>query len=123
MRTIYNLKNEFQKVKKRSQVINNSLIGLKSLLNEITEQVMKTNDENSNMEKMKQIIKLMKYIIKFHKKQKKKKNSKKNYEKLESVYTSGNNINSKDNKGELSESDLCCLEELTKYIIDLEKQI
>jgi hypothetical protein len=45
---MYNLKNEFQKVANEAQVITMSLDGFKSAVKEITEQVTKTNDDNSS---------------------------------------------------------------------------
>jgi polyhydroxyalkanoate synthesis regulator phasin len=59
-----------------------------------------------------------------------KKNSKKNYDKLknyirkmESDYSNQKNVGQNEIKGELSDSDLRCLAELTKRITDLEKQM
>ena len=127
---MYNLKNEFQTVKNEAQVINSSLQGFKSSVKEISEQVTATNDENSNMvnKTSNQINETYKKLI--QKIEEEKKNSKKNYEKikiylkkLESNTTFQNNLNTGEIKGELSDSDLRCLAELTKRISDLEKQM
>ena len=127
---MYNLKNEFQTVKNEAQVINSSLQGFKTSVKEISEQVTITNDENSNMvnETSNKINETYKKLV--QKIEEEKKNSKKNYEKikiylkkLESNTTFQNNLNTKEIKGELSDSDLRCLAELTKRITDLEKQM
>ena len=127
---MYNLKNEFQNVKNEAQVISTSLSGFKSSVKEISEQVTKTNDQNSNMvneanNKINEVYK--KLLQKF---EEEKKNSKKNYEKLKNYIkkiegnTNGlGNAGTNELKGELSESDLRCLAELTKRITDLEKQM
>ena len=127
---MYNLKNEFQNVKNEAQVISTSLSGFKSSVKEISEQVTKTNDQNSNMvneanNKINEVYK--KLLQKF---EEERKNSKKNYEKLKNYIkkiegnTNGlGNAGSNELKGELSDSDLRCLAELTKRITDLEKQM
>ena len=127
---MYNLKNEFQNVKNEAQVISTSLSGFKSSVKEISEQVTKTNDQNSNMvneanNKINEVYK--KLLQKF---EEERKNSKKNYEKLKNYIkkiegnTNGlGNAGTNELKGELSDSDLRCLAELTKRITDLEKQM
>ena len=127
---MYNLKNEFQNVKNETQVISTSLSGFKSSVKEISEQVTKTNDQNSNMvneanNKINEVYK--KLLQKF---EEERKNSKKNYEKLKNYIkkiegnTNGlGNAGTNELKGELSDSDLRCLAELTKRITDLEKQM
>ena len=127
---MYNLKNEFQNVKNEAQVINTSLTGFKSAVKEISEQVTKTNDQNSNMvnETNHKINEVYKKVL--QKLEEEKKNSKKNYDKLknyikkmENNSKEQRNLGVNDLKGELSESDLRCLAELTKRMSDLEKQM
>ena len=127
---MYNLKNEFQNVKNEAEVINTSLTGFKSAVKEISEQVTKTNDQNSNMvnETNGKINEVYKKVL--QKLEEEKKNSKKNYDKLknyirkmESDINNNKNIGQNEIKGELSDSDLRCLAELTKRITDLEKQM
>ena len=126
---MYNLKNEFQKVANEAQVITMSLDGFKSAVKEITEQVTKTNDDNSSRvnETNNKINEIYKKVL--QKIEEEKKNSKKNYDKiknyikkLEGSSQFQNNMN-KDQIKELSEGDLRCLAELTKRITDLEKQM
>ena len=127
---MYNLKNEFQNVKNEAEVISTSLTGFKTAVKEISEQVTKTNDENSNMvnETNSKINEVYKKVL--QKLEEEKKNSKKNYDKLknyirkmESDYSNQKNVGQNEIKGELSDSDLRCLAELTKRITDLEKQM
>ena len=110
-------------------MINNSLIGFKNSVKEISEQVTRINDENSNMvnETNNKINEIYKKVL--QKIEEEKKNSKKNYDKiknyikkLEGSSQFQNNMN-KDQIKELSEGDLRCLAELTKRITDLEKQM
>ena len=125
---MYNLKNEFEKVKNEAKVINTSLTAFKSAVNEISDQVTKTNDQNSNMvnetnSKINEVYK--KLLQKF---EEEKKNQKKNYDKLKNyiknIENNALNQNGQNNlRGELSDSDLRCLAELTKRITDLEKQM
>ena len=127
---MHNLKNEFQNVKNETQIINESLIGFKTAVNEISEQVTKTNEQNSNMvnETNNKINeKYKKLALKI---EEEKQNSKKNYEKLknylkklENIIKEEKNINGKELKGEMSDYDLRFIEELTKRITDLEKQM
>ena len=126
---MYNMKNEFQNVKNQADVINNSLNGFKNTVKEISEQVTRTNDENSNMvnETRNQINEIYKKVL--QKIDEDKKNTKKNFEKVKNqikkLYEKNNEETNKQNegKGELSDSDLRCLAELTKRIADLERQI
>ena len=127
---MHNLKNEFQNVKNEAQVINTSLIGFKSAVDEISEQVTKTNDQNSNMVNETNNKINEKYKILAQKIEEEKQNSKKNYEKLknyikkiENISKENRNLFGKEIKGEMSDSDLRCIAELTKRVTDLEKQI
>ena len=127
---MHNLKNEFQNVKNEAQVINTSLIGFKSAVDEISEQVTKTNDQNSNMVNETNNKINEKYKILAQKIGEEKQNSKKNYEKLknyikkiENISKENRNLFGKEIKGEMSDSDLRCIAELTKRVTDLEKQI
>ena len=130
---VYDMVNGYKYGLARKDVLDKqlkNLVGFKSSVNEISEQVVKTNNENSNMvnetnNKINEVYKKM-----LQKNEEDKKNSKKNYEKLknsikklEELYSTAS-LNSNNNlKGELSESDLRCLAELTKRISDLEKQM
>ena len=125
---MFNLKNEFQKVKNEAKVINESLKGFKSAVNEISDQVTKTNDQNSNMvnETNSKINDVYKKVL--QKFEDEKKNQKKNYDKLKNYIKNMENKTreqkgTSDIRGELSDSDLRCLAELTKRITDLEKQM
>ena len=126
---MYNMKNEFQNVKNKADVINNSLKGFKTTVKEISEQFARTNDENSNMvnETNNKINEVYKKI--FQKIDDDKKNIKKNLEKIKiqikKLYERSIDEANKQNegKGELSDSDLRCLAELTKRTADLERQI
>ena len=127
---MHNLKNEFQNVKNEAQVINTSLIGFKSAVDEISEQVTKTNDQNSNMVNETNNKINEKYKILAQKIEEEKQNSKKNYEKLknyikklENISKENRNLFGKEIKGDMSDSDLRCIAELTKRVTDLEKQI
>ena len=127
---MHNLKNEFQNVKNEAQVINTSLIGFKSAVDEISEQVTKTNDQNSNMVNEANNKINEKYKILAQKIEEEKQNSKKNYEKLknyikklENISKENRNLFGKEIKGDMSDSDLRCIAELTKRVTDLEKQI
>ena len=127
---MHNLKNEFQNVKNEAQVINASLIGFKSAVDEISEQVTKTNDQNSNMVNETNNKINEKYKILAQKIEEEKQNSKKNYEKLknyikklENISKENRNLFGKEIKGDMSDSDLRCIAELTKRVTDLEKQI
>ena len=127
---MHNLKNEFQNVKNEAQVINTSLIGFKSAVDEISEQVTKTNDQNSNMVNETNNKINEKYKILAQKIGEEKQNSKKNYEKLknyikklENISKENRNLFGKEIKGDMSDSDLRCIAELTKRVTDLEKQI
>ena len=127
---MHNLKNEFQNVKNEAQVINTSLIGFKSAVDEISEQVTKTNDQNSNMVNETNNKINEKYKILAQKIEEEKQNSKKNYEKLknyikklENISNENRNLFGKEIKGDMSDSDLRCIAELTKRVTDLEKQI
>ena len=126
---MYNMKNEFQNVKNQADVINNSLTGFKNTVKEISEQVTRTNDENSNMvnETNNKINEVYKKVL--QKIDEEKKNSKKNLEKIKNqikkLYerTADEANRQNEGKGELSDSDLRCLAELTKRIADLERQM
>ena len=126
---MYNMKNEFQNVKNQADVINNSLNGFKATVKEISEQVTKTNDENSNMvnETNNKINEVYKKVL--QKMEEDKKNTKKNFEKvkiqMKKLYEKAIDEPNKQNegKGELSDSDLRCLAELTRRVSDLERQI
>ena len=126
---MFNLKNEFQNVKNKSDVINDSLNGFKNTVKEISEQVTKTNDENSNMvnETNNKINEVYKKIL--QKIEEEKKNTKKNLEKLKNNMKKlhekedGENKKQSEGQGELSDSDLRCLAELTKRVADLERQM
>ena len=127
---MHNLKNEFQNVKNEAQVINTSLIGFKSAVDEISEQVTKTNDQNSNMVNETNNKINEKYKILAQKIEEEKQNSKKNFEKLknyikklENISKENRNLFGKEIKGDMSDSDLRCIAELTKRVTDLEKQI
>ena len=127
---MHNLKNEFQNVKNEAQVINTSLIRFKSAVDEISEQVTKTNDQNSNMVNETNNKINEKYKILAQKIEEEKQNSKKNYEKLknyikklENISKENRNLFGKEIKGDMSDSDLRCIAELTKRVTDLEKQI
>ena len=127
---MHNLKNEVQNVKNEAQVINTSLIGFKSAVDEISEQVTKTNDQNSNMVNETNNKINEKYKILAQKIEEEKQNSKKNYEKLknyikklENISKENRNLFGKEIKGDMSDSDLRCIAELTKRVTDLEKQI
>ena len=126
---MYNMKNEFQNVKNQADVINNNLKAFKDTVKEISEQVTKTNDENSNMvnETNNKINEVYKKVL--QKMEEDKKNIKKNFEKVKNqikkLYEKTIDESNKQNegKGELSDSDLRCLAELTKRITDLERQV
>ena len=126
---MYNLKNAFQNVKNQADVIDNSLNGFKNSVKEISEQVIKANDENSNMvnETNNKINEVYKKIL--QKIDEEKKQTKKNLEKIKNqikkLYERTSDELNKQNegKGELSESDLRCLAELTKRISDIERQM
>ena len=126
---MYNMKNEFQNVKNKADVINNSLKGFKTTVKEISEQFARANDENSSMvnETNNKINEVYKKI--FQKIDDDKKNIKKNLEKIKiqikKLYERSTDEANKQNegKGELSDSDLRCLAELTKRTADLERQI
>ena len=71
-----------------------------------------------------------KYKILAQKIEEEKQNSKKNYEKLknyikklENISKENRNLFGKEIKGDMSDSDLRCIAELTKRVTDLEKQI
>ena len=126
---MYNMKNEFQNVKNQADAINNSLNGFKNSVKEISEQVTRTNDENSNMvnETNNKINEIYKKIL--QKIDEDKKNNKKNLEKMKNQIKKllekdiDDSNKQKEVKGELSDSDLRCLAELTKRISDLERQM
>ena len=126
---MYNMKNEFQQVKNQADVINNSLIGFKNSVKEISEQVTRINDENSNMvnETNNKINEIYKKIL--QKIEEDKKYNKKNIDKIKNQIKkmferdTDEPNKQKEVKGEISDSDLRCLAELTKRIADLEKQM
>ena len=123
------LKNEFQNVKNKGDVINDSLNGFKNTVKEISDQVNKANDINSNMvnETNNKINEVYKKIL--QKIDEDKKSTKKNLEKIKNYMKKLHEKEEVENKklteghGELSDTDLRCLTELTKRVADLERQM